>query len=65
MGYDGARWPLNELVVQHALPLDKQLSEHLVDLKAKEVINAVIGVRSLLRKAIISLKLDKGGSQTE
>ena len=53
MGYVGAWWPLNKLSVQHALPLDYQLSEHLVDLKAKEVVNAVIGVRSLIRKALL------------
>jgi len=65
MGYGGASWPLNKLSVQHSLPLDSQLSEHLVDLKAKEVINTVIGVCSLTRKAIIPLELDKKGSQTE
>jgi hypothetical protein len=64
MGYGGAWWPLNKLSVQHALPLDYKLSEHLVDLKAKEVINAVIGVRSLIRKAVIPLELNKEGSQT-
>ena len=55
VGYAGASWPLDKLAVQGALPLDQQLSEHLVDLKAKEIINAVIGVRSLIRKAIAQL----------
>jgi hypothetical protein len=53
MGYDGADWPFDKLTVQSALPLDSQLSEHLVDLKAKEVVNAIIGVRSLIRRAIV------------
>ncbi len=65
MGYEGALWPLNKLAVQHALSLDSQLSEHIVDLKAKEVINAVIVVRSLIRKAIIPLEPDKEGKETE
>ncbi len=65
IAYVGAIWPLDRLAVQHALRLDSQLSEHLVDLKAKEVINAVIGIRSLIRKAIIPLEPDKEGSQTE
>ncbi len=65
MAYSDAEWPLNKLAVQHALPLNSQLSEHVVDLKAKEVINAVIGVRSLIRKAISPLEPDKECSQLE
>lgn len=65
MAYDGAHWPMNKLATQHALPLDSQLSEHLIDLKAKEVVNAGIGVRSLIRKTIIPLISDKEGSPPE
>jgi len=54
MGYDGVNWPLEKLGVQDGLLLDHNISEHLVDLKAKSVINAVIGIRSLVRKAIAS-----------
>lgn len=64
MSFDGALWPLSKLSVQHALPLDSHLSEHSVDLKAKEVVNGVIGIRSLIRKAIIPLESDKEGSPT-
>jgi len=54
MGYDGVRWPLEKVAVQGGLVLDYNLSGYLVDLKAKSVINAVIGIRSLVRKAITS-----------
>ena len=39
--------------VQHALPIDEHLSEHAVDLKAKEVVDGVIAVKSMIRKAVI------------
>lgn len=55
MGYGGASWPLDKLTVQHALPLDTNLSEHLVDLKAKEITNSIIGVHSIIRKVIIPI----------
>ena len=51
MGYIGVKWPL-EVKIQHILILDPDISGYLVDLKAKSVINAVIGVRSIIRKAI-------------
>lgn len=54
IGYDGVEWPLEKVTVQSALLLDHNLSGYLVDLKAKGVINAVIGIRSLVRKAIAS-----------
>jgi hypothetical protein len=52
MGYWDAKWPLNEIKVQTALPIDSQISEHLIDVKAKEIINTQIGVHSIVRKAI-------------
>ncbi len=58
MAYKGPFWPMNKLAVKHALPLDSQLTEHVIDLKAKEVVNAVIGVHSLIRKSIIPLTSD-------
>jgi hypothetical protein len=54
MGYDGVTWPLEKVTVQGGLLLDHNLSGYLVDLKAKSVINAVIGIRSIIRKAIAS-----------
>lgn len=56
MSYSGADWPLTKLAVQGALPIDGQLSEHLIDLKAKEITMAIIGVRSLVRKATNKLE---------
>ena len=44
---------LTNMVVQHALPVDERLSEHMVDLKAKEVIDGVIAARSTIRRAVI------------
>lgn len=41
------------MAVQHALPIDEHLSEHAVDLKAKEVVDGVIAVKSMIRKAVI------------
>lgn len=52
MGYDDVRWPLDKMKVQHILILDPNISGYFVDLKGKSVINAVIGVRSIIRKAI-------------
>lgn len=52
MGYDGVRWPLEKVAVQSGLVLDHNLCGYLVDLKAKSVINGVIGIRSLVRKAM-------------
>ena len=63
MGFGEAGWPLQKVAVQHALPLNQDLSEHAIDLKAKEVINAVIGVRGLVRKAIALLEPDREDSQ--
>jgi len=54
MGYDKVGWPLKKVTVQSGLILDHNISGCLVDLKAKSVINAVIGVRSIIRKAIAS-----------
>lgn len=52
MGFDGLQWPLDNLAVQTAQPLDHVLSEHKVDVTAKEVLHAVIAARSLIRRAI-------------
>lgn len=41
------------MTVQHALPIDEHLSEHAVDLKAKEVVDGVAAARSVIRKAVI------------
>ncbi len=64
MGFAEAKWPLHKISAQHALSLTTELSEHTIDLKAKEAINAVIGVRSLIRKSLTLLESDKEGSQT-
>lgn len=65
MGYDGVRWPLEKVTVQDGLILDHNISGYLVDLKAKRVINAVIGIRSLVRKAIAFQEFDKKDGMTE
>ena len=65
MAYETVKWPLDKLAIQHALPLDQNLSEHLVDLEAKSVINTGIGVRSLIRKAITHLEADMEEQQFE
>jgi len=54
IGYDKVRWPLEKVTIQSAIILDHNVSGYLVDLKAKSVINAMIGVRSIIRKAIAS-----------
>jgi hypothetical protein len=54
MSYDGASWPLDKLAIQSPLPINSQLSEHVVDLKAREMEMASIGIRSLIRKSIFS-----------
>ncbi len=53
MGFGGLEWPLNHLAVQHAIPIDTNLSAFGVDLEAKKVLHAVLGTRRLIRKAII------------
>jgi hypothetical protein len=52
MSYDGASWPLDKLAIQSTLPINSQLSEHLVDLKTREMEMASIGIRSLIRKSM-------------
>lgn len=44
---------LTNLALQHSLPIDEHLSEHAVDLKAKEVVDGVIAARSMIRKAVM------------
>ena len=44
---------LTNMAVEHALPIDERLSEHTVDLKAKEVVDGVIAARSTVRKAVL------------
>jgi len=64
VGYESANWPLDKLAIEHVLPLDNKLTGYLVDLRAKEVINGVIGGRSIIRKAIMKSISDKEDSQT-
>ena len=52
IGYDKVEWPLSKVTVQGGLALDNNISRYLVDLKAKGIINAVIGVRSVVRKGV-------------
>jgi hypothetical protein len=52
MAYVDVKWPLEKVTVQDALALDDNISRYLVDLKAKKVINAVIGAKSIVRRAI-------------
>lgn len=40
------------MAVQHALPIDDSLSEHAVDLKAKEVVDGVIAARSMIEHSV-------------
>lgn len=51
LGYDTGVF--TNMAVQHALPIDEHLSEHAVDLKAKEVVDGVIAVKSMIRRAVI------------
>ena len=41
------------MAVEHALPIDDHLTEHMVDLKAKEVVDGVIVARSMVRRAVL------------
>ena len=50
LGYNTGIW--TNLAVQHGLPIDEHLSEHAVDLRAKEVIDGVIAARSMIRIAV-------------
>jgi hypothetical protein len=52
VAYDRVTWPLEKVTVQNAVLLDNNISGYIVDLKAKSIVNAVIGVRSIIRKAI-------------
>ena len=51
LGYNTEVW--TNLAVQHSLPIDEHLSEHAVDLKAKEVVDGLIAARSMIRKAVM------------
>jgi len=53
MGFDSVIWPLRNLAIQTALPIDNSLSEHAVDLQAKAIIHAITGTRRMIRKAVI------------
>ena len=50
LGYDAG--VLTNMAVQHRLPIDEHLSEHTLDLKAKDVIDGVIAARSMIRIAV-------------
>lgn len=52
MGWFALTWPLDKLRVQTALPLDRKLDEHAMDITAKEVGHTTVAVRSLIRKAL-------------
>jgi hypothetical protein len=55
MAYRDVEWPPERVAVQDALALDHNISRYLVDLKAKKVINAMIGAKSIVRRAIGSV----------
>ncbi len=65
IGYGGLRWPLEKVGVQDALPINNELSQHSVDVKAKQVINAVIAARSTIRQTISQLTFDKKDSENQ
>lgn len=65
MGFDGLEWPLLNLAVQSALPINNNLSEHDVDVRAKAMIHAIQGARSIIPKAIIESTGDTQGGQRE
>jgi hypothetical protein len=51
LGYASSTF--SRITIQHALPIDEQLSEQAVDLKAKEVANGVIAARSIITRAVL------------
>lgn len=55
-------WPPN-VTIQTGLPLDNHLSQHLVDTTAKDMTHTMIGVRSLIRRAIAESASDTKPSE--
>ena len=43
---------MTNMAVEHSLPIDEHLSEHTVDMKAKEVVDGIIAARSSVRRAV-------------
>ena len=56
IAFDGLEWPLLHFSVQDAQPIDQVLSEHKVDITAKNVTHAMIGARSIIRRSIADLE---------
>jgi len=56
-------WP-PDVKVQVALPQDHTLSQHSVDMAAKQVVLSMLGVRAIIRKAVIDVRAgdDRGSS---
>jgi len=52
MPFEGAMWPLDKLLIERILTIDSHISEDAVDTKAKEVVFAVVGIKSLIRQAL-------------
>ncbi len=62
MPFGGIKWPLNEVYIEAVLPIDSHVSEQLVDDKCKQVVFAIVGINTLIRKALASSTPDKGDS---
>lgn len=58
------RWPPTNMAVQTALPQDHTLSQHSVDLAAKSIMHSIIGVRALIRRAILDLPDAPGDTES-
>ena len=42
MAFAALEWPLDRVAVQHAIPIDNNLSAYAVDLEAKQVLHAIL-----------------------
>lgn len=65
IGFEGLEWPLANFRLQTALPIDSNLSEHVVDLQGKELTHVILGARRIIRKAVTMSIPDKGDSLSE
>lgn len=52
MPFEGVLWPLDKLLLEQILTIDSHISEDAVDRKAREVVFAVVGIKSLIRQAL-------------
>ena len=52
------RWPPTSIIVQTGLAQDHTLSQHSVDLAAKSIVHSIIGIRAIIRRAILDAQDD-------